>query len=156
MSRLNVAENKTCDTLSVEWVETAAEIYQDDQLAFVEAITPFYRRLMAEMSPRAVPVMAVMCGFYGNPVTTDDLEHAFRSDKQYMAEQLNELISAGVVEERDGQYSISDPNLIRYTTIRYDGCGLELWRKDNKEFGLDSVVDKYIEHQRAKNKPRHF
>ncbi|MAE42950.1 hypothetical protein CMO93_04205 [Candidatus Woesearchaeota archaeon] len=92
-----------------------------DELARIDALTPFYRSRINQLSPKKRKILTALVR-EGEPLRIKDLAGSARIDKHgIVSVQVGRLVEDGLVQRLpDGRYSISDddPDLVKYLNAR--------------------------------------
>ena len=143
MKGMKYARHILADNDRLQWVSARREWYRENQLAFVDSLTPVYKPVMIAMPAQPSKIFYAISSYYGHPVSVATLANETRLPRNAVAAQLSRLVKAGMLKRTEQGYFIDIVDFLRFYAVRYD-LRFRNWREVNKAANLADIVDRFI------------
>lgn len=150
MSGLNLARRLLYDPEHRNWRESLRQEYLDDQVAFLDEITPVYLVALNALRPQVQRMIYCIGTHYGTPVGARQLSEESELPERVVVAQLSRLKEVGMVERTADGYRLHDPDLQRLHAVRWGGARrFARWKAENPDADLATIVDDFLEYLKS-------
>jgi len=133
-----------------EWIKARKKRYKEDQLAFVDTISPWYFLTMSNLTGLQAKIMDCILSAYREGICVREIAKRSWMDSQTVSGYLKKLKKANLVaskvdpkDKRRSIYYMPDVNWYRVHAIRWDGR-FRRWLDENRNKHPEDLVDRFI------------
>lgn len=118
-------------------------------LLFADSATPVYHEIIRFLPAQARRLLSHILGRYGAPITASQLAKQARLPVNQCTSQFTRLKRADFLKASDDEYFVDDALFLNINAIRWDLPKFQRWRQQHPEYGVEVLVDKFIEEMRG-------
>src|SRR3989344_2873965 len=141
MKGLKSATKKLKDRELREWIKERKEKHRDNQIALMDALTPYFISLQYSLPPQLGKIVFTLANFYGEAIKISKLSQECKLPYNVLTSQLCKLRQSGIVAHNTSGYSIKNPDFLRFHAVRYDSRWRE-WESQHPTEDLSNIIDR--------------